>query len=231
MDWVKLDTRYYMDPKIVGLPVDAEVLFLRGLAYCGDQETKGFIPEAVVPQLARNRRPATTVKALVDAGLWKRAKGPHGGYLMPAWSTWQDQLDVLAARRQADRDRKRRKRKDALTSNVRGMSADVRVLEGEGELETVKGGMSTHDPPKPAAPPRTCQQHRDLERPPPCGLCADARRAHDAWQAASNGHTPRPAQPAVVHPPDYRPPAGVDIETDGKGIAAAKAALRHRETP
>lgn len=220
---MKLATRYYMDPKIVGLPVDAEVLFIRGLAYAGDQETKGFIPEAVVSQLARNRRPATTVKALVDAGLWKRAKGPHGGYLMPAWSTWQDQLDVLAARRQADRDRKRRKRSEALTRDVRGMSADVRALEGEEELEPPKGGMPTHDPPAAGPPPR-CHRHATIDGPvPPCVACRDARMA---WQQAhSNGATPATAPRPTAH----TPAPFLDIETDGKGIAAAKAALRSRE--
>ena len=197
MDWVKLSTNYYLDPKIVGLDADAEVLFIRGLAYAGDQETRGFIPERIVPSLARSRRPAATVRKLVDADLWKHAPG---GYRMPAWGHWQDQLDVLAARRAADRDRKRRERagKPPPTSNVRGQSRDVRVLEGEEELELRKGGMSTHDPRGAGPPPRRCQQHQDTAQPPPCGACRDARIAYDAWQRAhANGNASPPALPPV----------------------------------
>lgn len=235
MDWVKLATRYYMDPKVVGLDADAECLFIRGLAYAGDQETKGFIPEAAVPQLARRRRPATTVTALVEAGLWTRAPG---GYRMPAWSTWQDQLDVLAARRAADRDRKRRERaeKKATTSNVRGQSRDVRALEGEEELDLPKGGTSTHDPPPDDPPPRKCQQHQDIDRPPPCGACADARRTHDAWHQTYRQPKPEPPPgPSPWTPPDvqdvlherkngYEPPSAESVQ---QAIAVARQHVRH----
>jgi hypothetical protein len=107
VDWVKLATRYYADPKVASLDDTAEVLFVRGVAYAGDQETGGFIPDAVLPQLSRGRRYAATVRALVEAGLWKPESG---GHRMPAWSTWQSQLDVLAARRARDRARQRRRR-------------------------------------------------------------------------------------------------------------------------
>lgn len=187
MDWVKLSTRYYADPKVAALDDAAEVLFVRGLAYAGDQETGGFIPDALVPQLARRRRYDGCVDALVGSGLWTRAPG---GYRMPAWSSWQDQLDVLADRRAADRERKRLKRAEQRKQReqherpepVRGPSADVRALEGETDRELPQGGMSTHDPPGTGPPPRRCQQHANDDHPPPCGACADARTAHDTWQ-------------------------------------------------
>jgi hypothetical protein len=33
-------------------------------------------------------------------------------------------------------------------------------------------------------PPRRCPKHEDADDPPPCGACADARRANDAWNLA-----------------------------------------------
>src|SRR5688572_12698602 len=32
-------------------------------------------------------------------------------------------------------------------------------------------------------PPRTCDEHTGMRRPPPCGACADARKAADAYDA------------------------------------------------
>lgn len=270
MDWVKLHTRFYVDPKVASLPdADTEMMFVRSLAYAGDQETSGFIPESIVPLLTRKRRHAGCVKALVESGLWTKVTG---GYRIGAWSDWQDQLDVLANRRAADRERKRKSRarqrqelaeksgdqcrrcgtrddlvvdhiipksrggtdavdnlqilcwscnaqKRNLTEkeydawlaetnyplppgrmkSVRGLSADVTVLEGEEETELRKGGMSTHDPPANSVPPpRRCPIHISWTGPvPPCGACADARHTHDTWQPASTNGT-GPARLRVV---------------------------------
>lgn len=39
------------------------------------------------------------------------------------------------------------------------------------------------------APPLKCAKHEHDPSPPPCGGCADARKAHEAWQQARrNGH-------------------------------------------
>lgn len=49
--------------------------------------------------------------------------------------------------------------------------------QGGGTRETAppSGDSSTTDD----LPPDRCVKHRDLERPPPCGRCKDARRAHE----------------------------------------------------
>lgn len=84
MDWVKLSTRYYLDPAMASLPdADAEVMFTRGLAYAGAEETSGFIPSGIVPTLCRRRRYEATADALVKAGKWKRVRG---GYRIVGWS-------------------------------------------------------------------------------------------------------------------------------------------------
>ena len=37
MEWVKLDTTFYLDAAIVRAGEAAEVLFVRAMAYCGDE--------------------------------------------------------------------------------------------------------------------------------------------------------------------------------------------------
>lgn len=199
MDWVKLHTRFYVDPKVASLPdADTELMFLRGLAYAGDQETSGFIPESAVGLLARRRRHAACVKALVASGLWTTVPG---GYRITRWDDRQEELETLARRRAADRERKRRQRASEKSSPQpmsRDTSADsprdVRALEGEEETELPKGGMVTHDPPD-RPPPRRCPAHQTVTGTvPPCGACADARHAHDTWQPPTTNSTrPPPA--------------------------------------
>lgn len=193
MDWVKLSTRYYADPRVEALPdADTELMFVRGLARAGEVEREGFIPEESLPKLARRRRYAASVNALLASGLWTRV---DGGYQVTGWDHWQDALDALAKRRAADRERQRRRRAAARETTresrdnpplSRDMSRDVTVVEEEGDLEGVQVGDTTHRPRAHAEPPRQCPQHVDNPHPPPCGPCADARRTHQRWQAERN---------------------------------------------
>lgn len=76
-------------------------------------------------------------------------------------------------------------RRNAVTngpSNAVTNSAPTRpdpTLIGGNSL-TVGNG---HARASPAEPPRNCPEHLDNPDPPPCGRCADARRAHDRWEA------------------------------------------------
>src|SRR5690606_4852596 len=193
VQWVKLSSRYYFDPAVIGLPAaDTEVLFVRSLAYAGDQDTGGFIPEHVVGGLCRRRRYQSCVSALVDARLWTPVPG---GWQIRAWSEWQSELEAITARRRADRDRKRRQRErakgteSAVKSQVKDMSRDmsadshvtVRSREREGE-PTPTGSVGSPSPyiahgGRAAAPPRapdgaaaltTTHVYRDQD-----GVCAD----------------------------------------------------------
>jgi len=106
VDWVKLATRYYLDPAVASLPdADTELMFVRGLAYCGAEETEGFIPEVIVSSLIRRRRYGAAVEALVARSLWIPCTGDSGqpGYRVRRWGDWQEELDSLARRRASDR--------------------------------------------------------------------------------------------------------------------------------
>lgn len=129
MDWVKLATRYYLDPAVASLPdADTELLFIRSLAYSGAEETRGFIPEVIVPSLIRRRRYGAAVEALVARSLWVPCTGDRGqpGYRIRRWEDWQEELDSLAQRRANDRERKRRQRQAGRESGQEdGMSRDM----------------------------------------------------------------------------------------------------------
>jgi hypothetical protein len=121
MDWVKLGTSYYLDPAVASLPdADTELLFVRGLAYAGAEETGGFIPEMIVPSLIRRRRHGAAVEALVARSLWVPASGDRGqpGYRIARWEDWQEELEALAQRRAADRERKRAERERKAVDNT-----------------------------------------------------------------------------------------------------------------
>lgn len=180
MDWVKLATRYYTDPKIRALDDAAELMFVRGLARAGELGDGGFIPESDLGLLARRRRYETVVKALVDARLWSRV---NGGYRIAAWADWQSAADALAARRTADRERQRKRRASVSRDNG-NLSRDVTPTEGEGEKEP-RGVVqrATGGDPHARPPPKTCTKHENHPNPPNCGRCKDARQAHEAWQA------------------------------------------------
>lgn len=148
MDWVKLATRYYLDPAVASLPdADTELLFVRGLAYAGAEETGGFIPEVIVSSLIRRRRYGAAVEALIARSLWVTSTGDRGqpGYRIRRWEDWQEELDALARRRASDRERKRKQRTAERES---------------GQVEDVSRDMSA-DSPVTVTPPKEVEEERD----------------------------------------------------------------------
>jgi hypothetical protein len=205
-DWVKLSQRYFHDPRIRGLNGDladaAEVMFTRGLARAGEVGCAGFIPEQDVELLARRRRYAALVRALTESGLWHAVPG---GYQVTRWADWQDHLDALTRKRTADRERQRRRRAAARNGNPlsRDMSRDVTAVEGEGEVEVVKGGSTSRYPARAGPPPRQCPKHLNDTDPPLCGPCKTARLNHERWQtdqATARAERQRTGPRCPTHP-------------------------------
>lgn len=119
MDWVKLTTDYYRD-FVVALGDDAaEVMFTRALALCGETESGGFVPDAMLHTLTRRPQHATrTAKYLTAPGVdrepvWERVKG---GYQIINWHKHQEELERLVAKKRREKERKRK---------ARAASADV----------------------------------------------------------------------------------------------------------
>lgn len=142
MEWVKLSTSYDHDAAIMRAGEAAEVLFTRSLAYCGREETGGFIPDGMPDRICPKGTRAR-VNALVRERLWIRDNA-QGGWWLRSWEGWQSELDVLAERRRNERERKRkeRERRAQEVKVSRDMSRDSHVT-GRGRGRSRNG----HDDP------------------------------------------------------------------------------------
>lgn len=220
MEWVKLATRYYLDPAVAALPdADAEVLFLRGLAYAGAEETEGWIPANVVPSLTRRRRYEAHVKALVAARLWVPATG---GYRIPRWPDWQRELDDLARRRSADRERKRRERE---RRKSRDLSRDDLPDDATGNGRTPWGV------PDPEASPdwQVSDLSRDESRDRHADALSVSRPEGADRRERRSASQPESRPNRRDDPPDdgdrWHAGGPPDPEVTRRGVAAARAAL------
>lgn len=106
MDWYKQRIGYYLEPDMINAGEEAEVLHQRAKAYSAQTESGGYIPAAALP-LITPKRPQQRAAKLVAVGLWVAV---NGGYLIADWDEDQAELEALAARRRADRERKRAQR-------------------------------------------------------------------------------------------------------------------------
>lgn len=117
MEKVWLSSTYYLDPKMAGASAATERMFTRLLAYCGNAETKGFLPQnahklVAIPNGNRSILDLISRKVLIEV--------EGGGYRFSAWENWQESGDKLVERRKKDRDRKAEKR-----AEQRHVSADM----------------------------------------------------------------------------------------------------------
>ena len=106
MEWVKLDTTFYLDVAIVRAGEAAEVLFVRAMAYCGDQENDGLVEREILPRLCPTKGRARAA-ALVREGLWEVV--PEG-WQFASWSRHQRTREQMEAERVASRTRKAKSR-------------------------------------------------------------------------------------------------------------------------
>jgi len=87
LPWVRLDTQFGHNPKVLGLIEDkahaALVAYVCGLGYAGAHGTAGFIPTAALPFIHATKRHAAQ---LVEAGLWHETVG---GYEVNDWADYQ----------------------------------------------------------------------------------------------------------------------------------------------
>jgi hypothetical protein len=107
-DFVKLSVRYRIDFGMTGTSPLAELLFIRGLAYCGLNDTRGLIPASELVAVAGNiRRPEQYADELVRDRYWQASKV---GWCIRSWDKWQHDFDQVAEKRRRDAERKRLER-------------------------------------------------------------------------------------------------------------------------
>ncbi len=97
LPWVKLDTNFASNPKILYLIEDkwhrAIVAYVSGLAYSGAQGTDGFLPNACLPVIHATRSDA---KHLVEVGLWVES---IGGWEINGWDEHQQSNEETQRRK------------------------------------------------------------------------------------------------------------------------------------
>lgn len=117
--WVRLDTGYFTNPKILRAGTDGALLHLAAICYLGAHELDhGILPaEAVdlVAASARIKNPCKVVARLIDARLWHVA---DGGFLVHHYDVMNgENSEAFAARarqrRQRARNRARREAEEA----------------------------------------------------------------------------------------------------------------------
>lgn len=85
---------------------------------------------------------------------------------------------------------------DIDSGSATGGRPDARDRDTGWKGEERKGGEGTRVSAR--EPPSKCPEHLDTPDPPPCGSCADARRARDQW-VAGRGERLRSATRCRVH--------------------------------
>lgn len=141
MDWVKLDTTYYLDAAVIRAGEPAEVLFTRALAYCGARENDGLVEREVLPRLAPTRGPSRAA-ALVREGLWEVV--PEG-WRFVSWGAWQRTRDQLEAQREGGRRRQARHR-NGVSNGVTNALVTEERREEERREDAAAAAAVTLDP-------------------------------------------------------------------------------------
>ena len=103
--YAPLSASYYRDDAILEAGEKAEVLYVRGLAFCSDAMSDGFISDRqVTAVLGVGMRDAMRrAQVLVDVELWQRV---DGGFVVRGWLKWNKSAEEIGRARKQDRERK-----------------------------------------------------------------------------------------------------------------------------
>jgi hypothetical protein len=201
MTWFKVDDSFYDHPKVFDAPDCAVALWTRAGSWSARNLTDGFVPAGMPARLCDD--PETAVKELVRRGLWARTSG---GYRFHNWAEFQPSREDVEAERKSARERMRNLRQQRKASGLTANgSPSVRPntsrthAERSGEVRNPRPDPSRRDggtgrslgelpPPRSGSNPPSprCEQHLDVDDPPPCGPCADARRSRARWDIADS---------------------------------------------
>lgn len=114
---VQLDVDYADDPKIIDAGEKAELLYVRGLAFCKKNwRADGFMSDGQVTRSVAGGLSAVParVKRLVEVGLWERVEddlfGNGKGYRVVAWLKRNPSGAEIESTRRSDSDRKKGQR-------------------------------------------------------------------------------------------------------------------------
>lgn len=107
LPWVRLDTQFAFNPKMLELTGAGRwrpaFAYVAALAYCGQQGTDGYIPEACLPFIHATKKDADE---LVKVGLWHT---DMGGWSINGWSEFQISDEAARARSEKAREAARKR--------------------------------------------------------------------------------------------------------------------------
>lgn len=110
--YAPLSAHYYKDDAIDEAGLDAELLYVRGLAFCADILSDGFISDRQLVRfvgVGMDDAPERA-KRLVAADLWERT---DGGYRVRSWLGWNRSREEITQRQAKDAERKAKGREGA----------------------------------------------------------------------------------------------------------------------
>lgn len=102
MPWLRMDDGFTTHPKVMGLSLEAKVLWMYSLGHCAHELTDGFVQSRVVPALAGLAGladPSAASDELVASGLWEAS--PLGYQVHDYLEYNPSRAEVLAEREKA----------------------------------------------------------------------------------------------------------------------------------
>lgn len=146
--YAPLAATYFVDDDVMEAGEEAELLFVRGLAFCaGNPASDGYITDKQVARVvgAGMSDLAERVQALVQVGLWERLPG---GYNVRSWLKWNKSAVELGRHRARDRDRKSGEKvadPQADEDVERAAEANAGLVEFQTDSDDVPHGIHTEE--------------------------------------------------------------------------------------
>lgn len=102
-----LSANYYKDDALDEAGLEAELLFVRGLAFCAETLSDGVITARQVVRFVGvgMTDPLELAARLVKVDVWREV---DGGFLVRSWLDWNPSRDEIRGAQEKDRNRKRR---------------------------------------------------------------------------------------------------------------------------
>lgn len=216
--YAKLLANYASDDAIIEAGEAAELLFVRGLAFCATSDADGFITDAqVVRYVGAGMKDALKrAERLAATGLWERL---DGGYLVRSWTKIHETAADKGRRRKADRERKRKTpdseppsetipagihAEDAAESLSMTLQCSDTTPQGSatdgslgGERPEPLRAVPVTEPPLSSSTDARCTAHRGVANPGPCNGCRAARERAEAKASRAAEQIQREAEAAA----------------------------------
>ena len=146
MPWFKVDDTLAFHAKVVAAGNEAMGLWVRAGSWSSQQLTDGFIPDHMIAAMGGGE------DRLVEVGLWARE---DGGCRFHEWEQAQFTRAEIEAKRESERDRKRKQRRTPggkFTESERSPSGVPAGQDAESSRESHRPVPSRPDPTRPTSP-------------------------------------------------------------------------------